>query len=82
MKENMALGQHESMDAEEDSHAAGFTRKLDLLESGLADVPNSLHQPADRFRWFSQAAHGRARSKLRIVILGSTFSLDLLQRQL
>ncbi len=68
-------GQNESVDVGEDPYAAGFTRKLDLLEGGLAEVATTSREPANRFRWFSQAPHGRTRSKLRIAILGFTIFL-------
>lgn len=68
-------GQTESVDVAQDSYATGFTRKLNLLESGLVEVATTSRQPANRFRWFSQALHGRTRSKLRIAILGFTVLL-------
>ena len=68
-------GQNESVDVGEHSYAAGFARKLNILESGLAEAGTTTRQPANRFRWFSQAPHGRTRSKLRIAILGFTIFL-------
>ncbi len=69
-------GQNESVDVGGDAYAAGFKRKLNLLESGLAEVATTTRQPANRFRWFSQALHGCTRSKLKIVVLGFTVLLE------
>ena len=68
-------GQIESVDVDKDAYVTGFTRKLNLLQSGVADIATTTRQPADRFRWLSQAPQGRTRSKLRIVILGFTVFL-------
>ena len=62
-------GQNQSVNVGEDSYAAGFASKLNLLESGIAEVATTTRQPATRYRWFSQASHGRTRSKLRVVLL-------------
>ena len=70
-------GQNQSVDVGEDSYAAGFTRKLNILESGLAEVGTTSCQPATRCRWFSQGPYSPTRSKLRIVLLGFTISLGL-----
>ena len=72
---SVTYGQPESVDVGEDSYAAGFARKLNLLESGVAGVATATRQPANRFRWFSQAPHDRTQSKLRIVLLGFTVLL-------
>lgn len=61
-------GPNESVDVGEDSYTAGFTRKLKVLESGLAEDATTTHQYADRIRLFSQAPHDRTQSKLRIVL--------------
>ena len=68
-------GQNQSVDVGEDSYATGFTRKLNILESGLAEFGTTSCQPATRYRLFRQAPHGRTRSKLRIVLLGFTIIL-------
>ena len=45
---SVAKGQNENVDVFEDSYAAGFTRELNLLESGLAEVGTTSCQPPTR----------------------------------
>ena len=72
---SVAKDQYENVDVLEDPYATGFTRKLNLLESGLTGVGTTSRQPATGYRWFSQTLDGRTRSKLRIVILCFTVFL-------